>query len=334
MRVADAIGRRALPVALLVLACAVAQADEPQEWLAGMNQALTTRNYDGVFMHMRAGRIETMRIVHRVRGGVVNERLVSLDGSGREFIRSGDALTCYLPDKRIVLVEQRTDDGALLGSLPRFDASTAEFYDLRMVGRARLMGRDTRVIAVTPRDEYRYGYRLWIDEATRMPLKTQLCDGAGQVIEQIQFANLALASEISDHEFEPQVATEGFRWVRRSETPPRMGDEAVPAWHARRLPPGFRMTLRSAQHMPGAEGVVDHLVFSDGLASVSVFVEGARPDVQGVEGPASLGSASTFSTTVDGHRVTAVGEVPPRTVRFIADSVRVGGAALAAPPNR
>lgn len=311
--------------------------DDAKAWLARMNEALTTRNYDGVFFHVHGGRVETMRIIHRVREGSVTERLVSLDGSGREFVRTGTELVCYLPDKRTVLVERRPEETTLLGNLPRFDESTEGYYELKAVERARLMGRDTRVIAVLPKDAFRYGYRLWIDEATTMPLKTQLCDARGNVIEQIQFANLSLPRDIADVEFRPQVDTEGFRWLRQDARQARVtpGGTTI-VWRALRLPPGFRLTLRAAQAMPGSEGPVEHLVFSDGLASVSVFVEMSPDGKSPMTGPARVGSSSAFSTTVSGHQVTAVGEVPPETVRFIANSVeadrsgRTGGPA--APP--
>ena len=110
-------GRRASRRALAVAGRRRRLGAEPKEWLERMNQALTTRNYVGVFTHMHGGRVETLRIIHRVRGRDVSERLLSLDGSGREFIREGDELTCYFPDKRKVLVERRAPDGPLLGAL-------------------------------------------------------------------------------------------------------------------------------------------------------------------------------------------------------------------------
>ncbi len=187
---------------------AIAAADEPQEWLSRMNSALMTRNYDGVFFHVQGGRVETMRIIHRVDGDDVRERLVSLDGSGREFIRSGTELTCYLPDKRTVLVERRPQQGMLLGNLPSFDEKNArDFYEIRHVEKARLMGRDTRVIAVTPRDQYRYGYRLWIDENSAMPLKTQLCDASGKVI------NAQVLSAVPLESFSTQVVDVLKTWT-------------------------------------------------------------------------------------------------------------------------
>src|SRR5476651_2647693 len=103
-------------------------ADDPREWLQKMNQALDTRNYDGTFFHLSNGRVETMRIVHRVRAGRVTERLLSLDGSGREFVRTNGELTCYLPDLHTVMVEPRQERGPFLGSLPRFGADDNEFY--------------------------------------------------------------------------------------------------------------------------------------------------------------------------------------------------------------
>jgi len=322
-------------------------AGEPAEWLHRMNEALTTRNYDGTFFLVRDGRVETLRIVHRVEGGEVRERLVSLDGPGREFIRSGSEMTCYLPDQKTVLVERRPQEGPLLGNLPRFDASTASLYEVRSAERLRFMDRDARLVEVAPRDAYRYGYRLWIDEKTAMPLKTQLCDERGNVIEQIVFASLALSQSIPDSAFDPQVSTAGFRWLRQETRAPLSASQPA-LWSALRLPPGFRMTSHGQQVMPGADGPVAHLVFSDGVASVSVFVESARASAGSaprLDGATSVGASAAYSTVVDGHQVTAVGEVPAQTVRFIADQVRAsrpavrpagvpGGApALRAPPG-
>jgi len=307
-----------------MLVAGLAAADEPHVWLTRMNEALTTRNYDGVFFHVHGGRMETLRVIHRVDGKHVTERLVSLDGSGREFIRRGNELTCYLPDRRTVLVEKRKSDGPLLGALPKLDQSNASMYEIKGgAQRARLMGRDARLVSVNPRDGYRYGYRLWIDEATAMPLKTQLCDERGEVIEQIVFSTLTMPAKIPDSAFEPQVDTRGFRWLRNDQ--PVVAEPAPVLWEAMRLPPGFRLTTRGQQAMPGAKQAVSHLVFTDGIASVSVFVEARETTAPPMEGTTQLGSSSAFSTMVDGHQVTAVGEVPPNTVRFIATQVKPRG---------
>jgi sigma-E factor negative regulatory protein RseB len=308
-------------------------ADDPRIWLDKMNQALATRNYDGTFFHLSEGRVETMRIVHRVKAGLVTERLQSLDGSGREFVRSNDELTCYLPDQHTILVEPRQVRGPFLGSLPRFGSDVDEFYLIESLPDSHVLGRPARVIAVNPKDQYRFGYRLWLDQQTAMPLKTQLCDAQGQVIEQILFARLDMPETISDTELTPAVRTDGMRWVRQGAS----DDSAAPslsAYRASELPPGFRLTVSGTQTLGPATVPAAHLVYSDGLATVSVFVEAtpqlnagandsaSTPPEPPMQGLARVGSGFAFSTVVQGHQVTAVGEVPAQTVEFIAHSVK------------
>jgi len=312
-------------------------ADEASDWLEKMNNALATRNYDGTFFHLSEGRVETMRIVHRVRGGRITERLQSLDGSGREFVRNNDELTCYLPDQHTVLVEPRQQHGPFLGSLPKFGADVNEFYNIVEVSNTHVLGRAARVIAVNPKDQFRFGYRLWLDEKTAMPLKTQLCDSRGQVIEQILFARLDMPESIPDGDLTPAVHTEGMRWVRQGAT----ADSASPAlsaYRASQLPPGFHLTVSGAQTLGDATVPATHYVYSDGLATVSVFVEDPHaepphdPAAAPMEGLARVGSGFAFSTVVQGHQVTAVGEVPAQTVEFIAHSVKSYGSSDL--PNR
>jgi len=322
-------------------------ADDPREWLQKMNQALATRNYDGTFMHLSEGRVETMRIVHRVRAGRVTERLQSLDGSGREFVRNNGELTCYLPDQRTVLVEPSQDRGPFLGSLPQFGADVNEFYQVDTLPSTHVLGRPARVISVTPKDQFRFGYRLWLDEKTAMPLKTQLCDSHGMVLEQISFARLDMPESISDSELAPTVHTAGMRWVRQGASHDN-ASPALSAYRASELPPGFRLTVAGAQTLGGATVPASHLVYSDGLATVSVFVEAppapaaaastanssatanaapatdlpSSPSDVPMQGLARVGSGFAYSTVVQGHQVTAVGEVPAQTVEFIAHSVK------------
>jgi sigma-E factor negative regulatory protein RseB len=181
-----------------------------------------------------------------------------------------------------------------------------------------------------------------------MPLKTQLCDSRGQVIEQILFARLDMPDTIPDAALAPSVRTEGMRWVRQGPSPDS-APPALSAYRASQLPPGFHLTVAGAQTLGGASVPATHLVYSDGLATVSVFVEAERdpklpsPDKAGaavgtavgsaaaaepeppMQGLARVGSGFAFSTVVQGHQVTAVGEVPARTVEFIAHSVRSAG---------
>ena len=324
-------------------AAAGAAADDPRVWLERMNQALATRNYDGIFMHVGGGgSVETMRIVHRLQGGRVTERLASMDGSGREFVRNNDELTCYLPDKNTVLVQPRQLHGPFLGALPQFGAGVNENYRIESLPATRVLGRSVHVVAVNPKDQFRFGYRLWLDDKTAMPLKTQLCDARGNVIEQIVFARLTTPDSIPDKDLAPSVHADGMRWVRQNPSENAATDLAT--FRASRLPPGFTLTATGVQTIDGQSAPASHLVYSDGLATVSVFVEAGtgqrisrdepnRPEPAAPEeGLQHYGSGYVFSTVVSGgYQVTAVGEVPAQTVQDIARSVRAtpGGGTLA-----
>jgi len=312
--------------------------DEARRWLAGMTEALASRTYQGEFLHLANGHVEKLRILHRVKDGRVMERLVSLSGNGREVVRSDAEVQCYLPDERKVVVESRADHGPLLGTLPTFDNNLEANYHLEMGGRARsVIGRTARIVAVTPRDGYRFGYRVWIDEDTRMPLRTDLCDAEGAVLEQVLFTSLKVGGVLPDNALRPGVRAEGYTWVHQAASNHGNRADDLP-WRLLQLPPGFRVSSSGEQLLPDTDGPVTHLVLSDGLASVSVFIAGppTAPRRQ-TEGQGRVGSAFAYSKIVGGHQVTAVGEVPPQTVEFIASGVTPAATsrtsmALAPPP--
>jgi sigma-E factor negative regulatory protein RseB len=211
-----------------------------------------------------------------------------------------------------------------------------DFYRIEALPSTRFLGRPARLITVDPKDQFRFGYRLWLDEKTAMPLKTQLCDSHGQVIEQIFFARLDMPDSIPDADLAPTVRTDGMRWVRQGGTQDT-ASASLSAYRASQLPPGFRLTVAGAQTLGGASVPASHLVYSDGLATVSVFVEAPRESAPGIlvapdgvaptqapmQGLARVGSGFAFSTVVQGHQVTAVGEVPAETVEIIAHSVKI-----------
>lgn len=324
-----------LIAALFALISTANAADrEARQWLERMSEALATRNYEGRFFHLRDSRSEAMRIYHRVDSkGRVTERLVSLDGSGREIIRNQTEVVCYLPDRRTVLVEKRTDDSSLLAAVPAYNDQLEAHYNIERGPFTKALGRRTQVINVTPRDQFRYGYRLWLDDETAMPLKSQLCDRDGKVIEQILFAELNFRDRIPADSLKPSITGEGFRWIRQ-DARPQLAAGQVGGWGVIRLPAGFRLTAWRIQLIAGSDVPVQHLVYSDGLASVSVFIEPRNPQAEPVRGLAKVGAAFAFSRALDDHQVTAVGEVPPVTLEAIAAGVTKEGAPAAAAPAR
>jgi sigma-E factor negative regulatory protein RseB len=315
--------RPAIAIAL-GLAAAPALAESGQEWLARMGAALNNASYVGEFTSESAGRTERLAITHRVRDGVVSERLVSLTGSRRELVRENDEVVVYLPDQNLAIIERRSGRSDLLGALPQFEGRMASWYKVDWVGRETLDDfGPTAVVAVRPLDGYRFGYRLWIDVDTHMPVRSDLADGSGRVVERLRFTKLRLDDRIPDSAFEPALDRSKLRWVRQSP----QDEEANPAWRAVQMPPGFRLSMSGAQAVAGSSAPVSHLVFSDGLATVSVFIQAPNPGKAPAQGTSRAGVASAFTTVVDGHQVTAVGEVPPRTLKYIATGLRPAAAA-------
>ncbi len=308
----------ALSLAVLSAPVSGAAEDDGRVWLQRMTEALASRSYVGEFVLEGPQHAERMRIVHCVRDGVVSERLVSLSGPGRELVRNGDEVTAFLPDKRLAVIERRADRGGLLGTLPRFDADLERWYDVRLEGRVpELNGRPAAVIVVDPRDDFRFGHRLWLDEGSAMPVRTELIDDTGRVIERLRFTRLELHPSIPDEQLEPGVDPRDFRWVRQAAEPP----DVPVRWQVREPPPGFRVSASALQNMVGVPAPVSQLVLSDGLASVSVFIHATTAGREPRSGASRMGTSSAFSTVVGGHEVTAIGEVPQRTLKAIVGGV-------------
>lgn len=311
-----ALGCAAVAFAMLP---AHAAGDDAGSWLRRMTESLAALSYDGLFTHSSGTQSETMRIVHRVEGGRSMERLVSLDGSGREIVRTPEEVHFYMPDRRVVLVEPRSDDGSLLRALPTPGPELDALYTLELRKGTRLLGRDVRVLDIRPRDAYRYGYRLWLDEQTAMPLRSEVVNGEGKAVEAMHFTRLEVSERVSARDLEPAVDATGFQWVRTGKR--AEARVARSGWEVRRIPPGFRLVATRVQAVPGVPVPVHHLIFSDGFASVSVFIEPGPAKGPAPPESTTVGSANAFSTQVGGHVVTAVGEVPAATVRDIALSI-------------
>ena len=294
-------------------------AQDAQSWLARMSHAVEELDYQGTFLHMQGGDAETLQITHLNDGGLVSERILALDGVAREIIRYEDQVQCILPDLETVLLEERRDVSPLVSALPSYSDELLRHYDFTLLGDARVVERQTQIVSIKPKDGFRYGYMLWLDQETAMPLKSQLVDEQGNTLEQILFAHLEISDAIPRSALEPTINTDGFKLLR-----PRAAQEQTDEHlrlRAARVPDGFQLSAATHRPIAGSEYPVEHLVYSDGLATVSVFIEDPKSDPEVAAGHSRVGSANAFSLRVSGRQVTAVGEVPSRTVETIASSL-------------
>ena len=296
-----------------------AQSD-PRIWLDRMSAAVDSLNYIGTFVHITDSETETMRVIHRVDGTDVKERLVSLGGTGREVLRTNEETKCILQAERAVLIDKHAarKPVPLHVALPRYSEDLERYYRFVDIGEDRVAARDAHVVEVRPRDNFRFGYRLWLDTQTAIPLQSLRITADGKSVEQVMFTDISFPEFIADEQLEPTISDEGFTRHVRDTTAAQPPADSEVAWEARDLPDGFRL---SATDDEDEQSDGEHLVYSDGLTSVSVFIESLR-DGEPLQGYTMVGGSSAFSTTVNGFQVTVVGEVPEPTARMIGDSVR------------
>jgi sigma-E factor negative regulatory protein RseB len=305
---------------LLAPALASADAAEAQRWLERIPEAVRELNYEGTFVYSHGGDMEAMRIVHRGEGGEA-ERLYALTGAGREIVRDDQKVTSILPDNRSVMVDRRQLSNPLSNVVSGNVPALTEIYSLEMLGDDRIANRSAKQIGVFPNDKLRYGYRLWVDEETGLLLRADLLDEQQEPVEQLMFIELTMPQSIPASALQPQTSGEGFTWHRSG------GEaEAAPAknshWDISDLPKGFELVLHEKRALDEGKRSVEHLMYSDGLASLSVYIEKATPETS-FTGHSRMGALNAYGRDVDKHQVTVVGEVPAATVRQVAESLRL-----------
>ena len=314
---------------MLLLLAVAGQAfaqEQARQWLDEMANAVQNLNYDGTFVYLHDGKLEAMRIFHSrddLEGE--RERLVSLTGSAREVLRNNESVTCIMPDSKSVMVE-RSRPRQPFPVVPRDLESLQDYYRFETIGDDRIAGYMTRVIAIIPRDTYRYGYRFWVDKDSKMFLRSEMSDADSQPIEQVMFTRLGIGGEISDTDLEASLTGDGYTWYRHASrgATADAGDHE-PRWSVRRLPSGFVLTNYQRKRMRPNGKQTEHMVYSDGLATVSVYVEHPRADTDSFTGLSTMGAVNAYGAIVDGYQVTVVGEVPVVTVEMMARSVSALG---------
>jgi len=307
----------AAPLLALSFGAAAQQiAPDTLAWLQKIQEATQKLSYTGTFVYQHGTRSETSRITRFA--GTDTERLEVLDGIPRELVRTRDTVRCYLPESHVVKVERR-----IQGATPeRFPALLPEqldtlmrHYDISLGEMRRIGGFDCRAVVLTPRDNLRYGYRLYADSKTGMLVRAATVDAAGNVVEQFMFTQLVIGNVTPDM-VRPRSAAASWRVEDAQAAPTRLA-----GWGLSAELPGFRKVVELKRRM-GEAKPVGQVVYSDGLAAVSVFIEpleGRREPAR--TGLSSMGAIHMYTREVANHMVTVVGEAPAASVQRIANAV-------------
>jgi sigma-E factor negative regulatory protein RseB len=310
-------------LALIITLNAQAESDlSAKQWLERMILAVHNLDYQGTFIHLHDNQLETMQIVHAIKEGKLQERLISLNGAPREVIRDHTSVTCVMPETEQVSVDKRPLSGQFLALLPEELNQLDTYYLFKMLGKGRVAGRHAKVVAIIPKDGYRYGYRFFVDEQSALPLKADLMNERGKAVEQTMFTHLDVGvadiKELQDELLGEQRPVE-IKSLDDASVPVSHTVEAT--WEFDKLPKGFYVNNRNMIPDPGSDKMIEQYVLSDGLASLSVFIESPDQD-EALKGVSRLGAINAWGGEVEGYQVTAVGEVPAITLLDVVDDMR------------
>jgi sigma-E factor negative regulatory protein RseB len=289
------------------------------EWLTRASQAARRLDYVGTIVYQIGPRVESSRITHLFENDREFAKLVNLDGPAREVVRNDGEVRSYYPDAKLVRVEPGTFRNVFPSLSPEQQQSLSRYYAFRFVGEDRVGGRPVQVVVFEPKDGLRYGHRFWSDGATGLLLKARILNERAEPIEQFAFSDLTINARIDHAMVEPSWPVVPPDWkVLESAA----GDVVLEAtgWMVSRMPPGFEKIMEGFRKLRGRRERVAHLVYSDGLVSVSVFIE----PLAGGQAPAGFlqkGGLNVYSVRQDDYLITVMGETPGATVRQIAHSV-------------
>jgi sigma-E factor negative regulatory protein RseB len=288
------------------------------EWLMRMHDASRSRAYVGTLVVSSGDNMASSRIWHVCDGEQQIERVETLTGVPRSTFRHNDQVITFSPQSKLAVVENRESLGMFPGLLKSPDTAIDQFYVARQTGTERVAGFESDVLQIEPRDKLRYAYRIWSEKRTGLVIKLQTLDEQGQVLEQVVFSELQLDAPVSMSKLSKMMAnTEGYK----VESPEMVKTTAVAeGWRLRVPVPGFKPM--SCYLRPAGDNSTLQWIFSDGLASVSLFIEVYERRRHGPEGVMAMGATHTLAQRLPNKNgqwwLTAVGEVPAHTLQAFA----------------
>lgn len=292
-------------------------ADEPASWLERMTDSLRTLSYEGTFVYLSAGQLESLRIERTIdEAGRETERLVSLNGAPREVVRNGASVTRVLPHSGSAFIRHSAAQAdAFPAALGAAYDRLAAHYQFAMGSADRVAGRAAVQVIVKPRDRLRYGYLLWLDQATALPLRADMLNEEDEPVEQVMFTDLRPGKGAS-----PPQAVQKKQGVADQKATDSAKSPGKSRWRLGDLPAGYALRSIMAEAMPGRPLPVDHFVITDGLVSVSIYMEPVAESKR-FEGDWRMGAISAYGRQLNDYQITVVGAVPPETARLIGEAI-------------
>lgn len=305
------------------LSLALAATDSTNDsWLILQKAAHAARDlsYKGVFVYQSGANSKSVQITHMNYGQGEYARLVVLDGSPREVLSQGSDVVIFSPKNEKVVIEKRRGQNLFPALLPANMDVIKTSYQVRMGGEERIGGREGQIVYLDPRDHLRYGYKFWIDREYGLLLKSMSTNEHNEPMEQITFNQLVLLNTQSLDWFQPTVDHDKS-YVMADAAPTASLAPENDKWSLAQLPSGYRKIDQGMCPVPGKTAPVNQIIFSDGLASVSLFIEPLTKGMRAKTGHTAMGATNFYASVTDGYQIMVVGEVPEATVAQIANAV-------------
>lgn len=314
--------RLALLLAVLSLSAAARaeQNVDPLSWLGRIVNAAQRLNYSGVFVYQSGEHTETSRITHVVDNSGEREKLEVLDGSPREVVRNNDEVRCFLPEQRVVIVERQPQRKSFPARLPTSLGNLTENYKIRKGDVGRVADRESQLLVLEPKDSYRYGHMLWADMESGLLLKARMVNEKNETIEQFYFTAVQIGGIFPKDALKPKLAPKAADWSIHNVTVTN-ANPGDTTWTFRNEIPGFRQSAGVKRSLRRDRPEAMHLVFSDGLAAMSVFIEPLGEERAAQGETYSKGAISIYKRAHGDYMLTVLGEVPPRTLKKLADGM-------------
>ena len=290
------------------------------DWLTRISRAARELPYTGIFVHQTIEGASTSRITHIVdRFGVEHEKLELLDGPLTEIIRRNDEMICYKPEARTVSIDRRATGRFFPALISGNAKAIADNYRVKLGYAERIAGLDCQWVILEPKDAMRYMQKLCAEIGTGLILRAKLFNDRNQMVEQFMFTQLDVSKGIPTHALKSRYE-QAPGWQRQVAV--KSSKDTDTGWQVGNLPPGFRKIMEMTRNLIGRTEPVSHLVFSDGVQSVSVFVESARIAPNSIASMVAEDGPTSFAMrAVADHQITVMGEVPLAAVQSIADGV-------------
>lgn len=289
-----------------------------EELLNNMRTAMAQQNYRGIVVYSKDRSVENMEVLHQVADGVEREKLISLNGPMREVVREGQDVKCYFPDSGTVFIGSKPSGKSAFVDLPEDFLKLRPFYDFSLGRLDRIAQREAQEIIIAPRDEYRYGRRIWVDLASNLALKVELLDEQNSVVEQMVFSALEVGASIPSDELNLSPPQQQLQWKTSQHTP--LAIDAL-RWQLQNVPIGFQIASfsRVSEGTHGRE--IEHLLLSDGLSSISIYFDRVGEKLA-VPQPRSVGAIHSYVRKIGDYSVTTMGEVPDKAVEYVGNGIR------------